>query len=58
MACYFNEESHKGIQDNFCFIVSDISDEYKVVFQKSINTKSQYGAVAVLEVRTGSSGER
>ena len=48
MACYFDDKSHKGRQGNFCNIASVISDECKVVFQKSVKTKSEYEAVAVL----------
>ncbi len=40
MSCYFS--------DNFRIIASVISDEYKVVFQKSMKTKSEYEAVVVL----------
>ncbi len=39
MVWYFDDKSHKGRQGNFCTIASVISDEYKVVFQKSIKTK-------------------
>ncbi len=36
---------HKGRQGNFCTISSVISDEYKDVFKKSINTESEYETV-------------
>ncbi len=56
MTCYFNEKRQKGREGNFCTIAFVIFDEYKAVFKKSINTKSEYKAVAAL--RTGSGGER
>ncbi len=47
-AHYFNDKSHKCRQGNFFTIVYVISDEYKTVFKNSIETKSEYEAVAVL----------
>ncbi len=44
----FNNKSHKGRQGNLYSIASVISEEYKVVFKRSIKTKSEYEAVAVL----------
>jgi hypothetical protein len=44
----FNDNCHKGRQGNFYAIASVISEEYKVVLQRSIKTKSKYEAVAVL----------
>ncbi len=49
MTCYFNENSQRGRQGNFRTIASVISGDYKAVFKKSIKTKSEYEAVAVLD---------
>ncbi len=45
---YFNENSQKGRLGTFCTIASVISDEHNAVFKKSVKTKSEYEAVAVL----------
>ncbi len=48
MTCSLNEKSHKCRQGNFCTSASVVSDEYHAVFKRSVKTKSEYAAVAVI----------